>query len=102
MSMTLKELAKELAKGFKFFELPAKNGSIQVFNTTKCEICEVEICDINEFGVGGVTARDLMNAGMTQYTRPLDEGGWSELHGMATCTPCCYDPDAKKKSASKE
>jgi len=95
--------ALKFLKQYKHYAKIGKGfaSGFDLFDVSSCEICGAELRDPNGCNVSGVTRLDLVKAGLTERKAPLDEGGWSEMHELATCTECCYDPDALTKHASK-
>lgn len=88
----------QLVESWAYFDSSKRDANhfTPLFNTWQCEICGTELADAN--GVHVDTASRLLAAhGLKDRAKPMDEGGWSELHGLATCSECCYDADAPKK-----
>jgi hypothetical protein len=98
LRMTRMATLQELASDYKHFdETTRMRGFVQLFDVTACELCHVEICAPNGVGVGA-SREELEAVGLTNRKRPGDEGGYSEMHEAATCTPCCYDPVATRRA----
>lgn len=91
--MTLNDIKNEYTH---YLKKPDRNGFIQVFCVDTCEICGCEVLAPNGLGIAARphTLKMLGLKGMD--AKPEDEGGYSEIHHAATCSACCYDPDAKK------
>ena len=94
MRLRLKSL-RQCVGDLKYFDPATRKGNmVEVFNISKCEICEIDLSASNGFSVGDADV-ELEAIGLKARARPLDEGGYSELHDLATCSECCYNPDAR-------
>jgi hypothetical protein len=91
---------KELTEQYKQFdEATRARGFVQLFEVTACEVCGAELCAPNGVGLGA-SQEELEAVGLTNRKRPDDEGGYSEIHEAATCSPCCYDVSATRPLSS--
>lgn len=91
----------KMIREYKFYAKTGKGfaSGFELFNVEECEICAKEILGVNGVQVSGITRGMLFKAGLKERAKPFDEGGYSEMHGLSTCTECCYDEDAIKKHA---
>ena len=89
---SIKPVGEDLLDQFEHYQGPSTTGFYLLFTIEKCEICGGELLGANSVRVrtfdGG---RMLRAAHLTPKKAPQDEGGWSELHGCATCSECCYE-----------
>lgn len=85
------------ADGYTHFEKVERNF-VQFYSIDECEVCGCEVQAANPVKVVA-TPHEAASAGLIEKRAP-DEGGWSDLHGCATCSACCYDENAGKKDAN--
>jgi hypothetical protein len=94
---------QQLRNSYAYFDASefSKTHMTRLFNVEPCEICGTELMAANPLVVN-LSPGTLLANGFVEQAVPFDEGGWSELHSMATCTACCYDPDALTKHAIEQ
>lgn len=94
--MTLNDLKREYTH---YLEKYDPNGFVKVFSIDTCEVCGCEVLAPNGVGTN-VSPAELEYLGLKGRDAFPDEGGYSELHGCATCSACCYDSDARSKAVA--